>query len=98
MFINFLKVLCTSTGGEKAVSPLYDAITLLGPYAMGVVCLLGIIYGIILGVKFAKSEKADERAALQKALISGVIGFLAILVLIVILYAIREPLVKFMDS
>ena len=90
--------LANQTGGEQAVSPLYNAISTLGPYAMGIVLILGIIYGIIMGVKFAKAEKSEERAAIQKALVNGIIGFVAMLVLIVILYAIRGPIVDFMNS
>ena len=98
MFVQILNNLILATNGDQAVDPMYKAITEIGPYAMGIVCILGIIYGIILGVKFAKAEKSEERAALQKALISGVIGFVSILVLLVILYAIRGPLVDFMNS
>jgi len=87
-----------NAGGAQAVDPLYDAITVLGPYVMGVIAILGILYGIILGVKFAKAEESKDRAALQKALVNGIIGFLSVLVLIVILYAIRGPLVDFMNS
>ena len=97
---NVISVLCSGggTGGKQAVDPLYDAISTLGPYAIGVVLLLGVIYGIIMGVKYAKAEDSKERAALQKALVNGGIGFLAVLVLVVIVYAIREPLVEYMNS
>ena len=102
MFINaisnVLNILGAGTGGDQAVDPLYEAISTIGPYAIGVICILGILYGIILGVKFAKSEDSKERAALQKALVNGVVGFLAILVLVVIVYAIRGPLVDYMNS
>ena len=92
------KLICAGTTGNDAVDPLYTAITTIGPYAMGVVAILGIIYGVILGVKFARTDDSKERAALQKALINGIIGFVSILVLLVILYAIRGPLVDFMNS
>ena len=91
-------ILVNATGGDEAVDPLYTAISTIGPYAMGVVLMLGVIYGIIMGVKFAKAEKSEERAAIQKALINGAIGFIAIFALLVILYAIRKPLVNFMNS
>ena len=96
---NMISFLATNnTQGENAVDPLYNAIDVLGPYAIGVVLVLGIIYGIILGVKFAKAEDSKERKALQKALVSGVVGFVAVLLLLTIVYAIREPLVDFMNS
>ena len=95
---NFVKILATGSNPEKATDPLYEAISVIGPYAISVVLVLGILYGVILGVKFAKAEDSKEKAALQKALISGVIGFLVVLLLIVILYAIRDELNTFMAS
>ena len=95
---NFLRILATDSNPEKATDPLYEAITVIGPYALAVVTVLGLIYGVILGVKFAKAEDSKEKAALQKALISGIIGFLVVILLIAILYAIRGPLNEFMAS
>ena len=83
-------------GGEQVVDPLYQAIGVIGPVMMGIVALLGVIYGIIMGTKYAQASKSEDKAALQKALVNGVIGFIAIFVLVAILYAIREPLVKWM--
>ena len=97
-FSNFIGVMAAASDPAKATDPLYEAITVIGPYAISVVLVLGIIYGVILGVKFAKAEDSKEKAALQKALISGVIGFVVVLLLLVILYAIRGPLNDFMAS
>ena len=95
---NFISILATDSDPAKATDPLYEAISVIGPYAISVVLVLGIIYGIILGVKFAKAEDSKEKAALQKALISGIIGFLVVTLLLVILYAIRDELNAFMAS
>ena len=98
----FIKVLSKITSlfcdADDAVSPLYNAISTIGPYAMGVVGLLGVIYGIIMGVKYAKAEDSKERAALQKALVNGAVGFLSVLVLISLLYVLRGPITRYMDS
>lgn len=97
--INVLKMLvCAGTQGANAVDPLYDAISTIGPYAMGVVLALGLIYAIIFGVKFAKAEDSAQKATLQKALVNGIIGFVTVFILIAILYAIREPLVDWMNT
>lgn len=79
-------------GGSGATTPIYQAVTLLGPYVLGVCALLSLIYGIILGVKLAKSEDAEERKKVQKTLINFVIGAISVLLLLTILYAIREYL------
>ena len=94
-FSNFINLLGAAS---DAVDPLYKAVTLIGPYALGIVLTLGIIYGVIVGVKFAEAEGKEERAKLQKVLVNGVIGFVAVLILLAVLYAIREPLVRWMNS
>lgn len=83
---------------ESSLDPIYSAITTIGPYAMAVVLLCGIIYGVIFGVKFAKCESSEDKSKLQKALVNGIIGFVTVLLLIIILYAIREPLANWMNS
>ena len=99
---NLINVLAADLGqgtqGANAVDPLYNAITVIGPYALSVVVALGLIYGVIVGVKYAKAEKAEDRAVLHKVLINGVIGFVAVIILLGILYAIRGPLVRWMNS
>lgn len=86
------------TTGENATDPIYKALSTIGPYAISVTLILGILYGVILGVKFAKAESADERSKLQKVLINGIVGFVVVLVLIIILYAIRGPIVDWMNG
>lgn len=71
-------------------SPIYQAISLIGPYAMGAVALLCMLYGIVLGVKMAKAEDAEAKKKIQKTLINFVIGCVSIFVLLIILYAIRD--------
>ena len=85
-------------GAENAVDPLYDAITTIGPYAIGVVGALGLIYSVILGVKLSKAEKAEDFEAAKKQLISAIIGVVTITVLLSILYAIREPLIEWANN
>lgn len=94
---NFIRFLAVEN--ESAVTaPLYKFIVELGPYVLGVLLVLAILYSIILGVQYAKSESNDDRKAAQKKLISFVIGAVVILLLIVILMAIREPLSEWAKS
>lgn len=95
---NLLSLLGAGTPGANAVDPLYDAVTTIGPYVISVVVVLGLLYGVIVGVKFAKAEDSKARSALQTALVNGIIGFVAVITLISILYAIREPLIDWMNS
>lgn len=84
--------------GEEVISPLYDGITLVGPYAISVCLILGIFWGIFLGVKYAKAEDPGERENLHKILVNFIIGAVTVLILIAIIYAIREPLAKLVDT
>ena len=89
--MEILNLLLSATGDTNSpTSPIYNAITLIGPYALGVVAMLTMIYGIVLGVKFAKAEDKEQRKALQKTLINFLIGAISIFILLAILYAIRD--------
>ncbi|MBO4570153.1 MAG: hypothetical protein J5689_02945 [Clostridia bacterium] len=77
---------------STVTAPLYKFIDQVGPYAIGVVSMLSIILVIIFGVRYSKAEETKDRQAAQKQLISFVIGAVVILLLLVILYAIRQPL------
>lgn len=84
--------------GDEVISPLYDGITLVGPYAISVCLLLSVFWGIFLGVKYANADDASEKEKLHKVLVNFCIGAITVLVLICIIYAIREPLARFIDA
>ena len=86
------------TANDAVTSPLYDGIGLIGPYAISIVAMLSLFYGIFLGVKYAKAEDATQKANLQKTLINFIIGAVTVLVLISVVYAIRGPLVQWMSE
>lgn len=96
-FSNTLKLVCANDA-ENSLDPIYKALSTIGPYAISVLLICAIIYGVIFGVKFAKAESSEDRGKLQKALINGIIGFLTIIVLVIILYAIRGPLAEWMNG
>lgn len=97
---NFLSIinLVGASDADSSLDPIYKALSTIGPYAISVVLICTIFYGIIFGVKFAKAESGDEKSKLQKALINGLISFITVFILITILYAIREPLAEWMNS
>ena len=96
VFYSLFKSFLLKTG-EDVVSPIYDGITLIGPIAMGVVLALSVFWAIFLGAKYAKAEDATEKDNLHKVLVNFIIGAVAILILIAIIYAIRKPLADFID-
>lgn len=84
--------------GDKVISPLYDGITLIGPYAISVCLLLSVFWGIFLGVKYTKAEDPSEKDNLHKVLVNFCIGAATVIILIAVIYAIREPLARFIDG
>ena len=91
--LNILQLILSN--GEKVVSPLYDGITLIGPYAIGACVVLSSLWALFLGVKYAKAEDSGEKANLHKVLVNFCIGALVVFTLILILYAMRGPLVEY---
>ena len=51
-----------------------------------------------LGVKYARCQAEDERLNAQKTLINFLIGFGIVILLICILFAIRQPLADFING
>lgn len=84
--------------GNEVVSPLYEGISMVGPYAISIVGVLSLFYGIFLGVKYAQADDAATKANLQKTLVNFCIGAVIVLALISVLYAIRGPLAKWIDG
>lgn len=84
--------------GDDVVSPIYDGITMIGPIAISVCLILSIFWGIFLGVKYAKAEDPGEKENLHKILVNFCIGAVTIIILIAIVYAIRAPLARFIES
>ena len=54
--------------GQNVIGPIYEAFNLIGPYALSILLVLSIFYGIFLGVKYAKAEDATEKANAHQVL------------------------------
>lgn len=87
-----------ASGGDEVLNPIYGGISVVGPYAISVVAALSLFYGIFLAVKYAKCQTVEEKVNAQKTLINFIIGAVVVIVLICVLYAIREPLADFINS
>lgn len=84
--------------GDAVLNPVYEGISAVGPIAISLVLVLSLFYGILLGTKYAKATDASQKANLQKTLINFIIGAVIVLILICIIYAIREPLADFINN
>lgn len=70
---------------NEASKPISDLIKSFAGPVIGIVAALGIIYCILLGVKYAKAEEPQDREKAKAALKNAIIGFILIFVLIVAL-------------
>lgn len=70
---------------NEASKPISDLIKSFAGPVIGIVAALGIIYCILLGVKYAKAEEPQDREKAKGALKNAIIGFILIFVLIVAL-------------
>ena len=87
-----------NNNGDQVLNPIYNAISLVGPYAITIVGCLSMVYGIFLGVKYAHAEDEATKANAQKTLINFIIGAVTVWILIMVLYAIRRPLGEWIMS
>ena len=83
---------------DHVVAPVTNLIkSLLGP-VVGLVVAVGLVYCVILGVKYAKCEEPQEREKAKGALKNAVIGFLLIFVLMVALVVVTPSLKSWVDN
>lgn len=61
--------------------------TIVGP-CLSVIGSLGIIYIIVLGVQYAKSESDDKRAECKKRITNLTIGVIVMIIMITLMFAI----------
>lgn len=84
--------------GDAVLNPVYEGISAVGPIALSLVFVLSLFYGIFLGTKYAKATSAEEKANTQKTLVNFIVGVVIIIVLIGVIYALREPLAAFING
>jgi len=65
------------------LAPVLDVLNAILWPAIGLVGAIGVIYCIILGVRFSKADEAGSREKAKKDLVGAIIGFVIIFVLIV---------------
>ena len=83
---------------ENVITPVTNLIkSLLGP-VVGLVVAVGLVYCVVLGVKYAKCEEPQEREKAKGALKNAVIGFLLIFVLMVALVVVTPSLKSWVDN
>ncbi len=70
---------------NEIIKPITSLINVAVPVLLTLVGSIGLIWCIILGVKYAKAEDPQEHEKAKKALINAIIGFVLIFVLLIML-------------
>lgn len=80
-----LNLLITSKEANEVVRPVVNLITTILPAIIGVVGAVGLLYCIILGVKYAKADDPQEHEKAKKGLRNAIVGFVLIFALMIAL-------------
>ena len=80
------------TINESVVTPVTDLIKSLMTPVVGLVVAVGMVYCVILGVKYAKCEEPQEREKAKGNLKNAIIGFILIFVLMIVLLALTPAM------
>ncbi len=83
---------------DTATHPVLGLINSLINPLLAIVGAGGVIFCIILGVKYATAEEPQEREKRKQALKTAIIGYLLIFVLVVVLKLSIGPLTKWMTE
>ena len=83
---------------DVVANPIISLIdSLLGPL-LGIVGAAGAIYCVVLGVKFARAEEAQDREKAKGALKNAIIGFVLIFVLLVALKLLMPQMIQWTNT
>ena len=93
-----MNLLATAVSFTSIVNPVVEILDWVLPAALALVVAVGAIWCIVLGVKYAKAEEAQDRDKAKDALRNAIIGFVLIFVLIAVLYVAKDPLTEWMED
>ena len=79
------ELLMTTADMAKIVNPIIEVCQILVPVLLSVVGALGMIYCILLGVRYARASEPQEHEKAKKSLINAIVGFVLIFVLLIML-------------
>jgi formate/nitrite transporter FocA (FNT family) len=83
---------------QEIVNPITQLINVIVPVLLGLVGSIGLVYCILLGVKYARSSDPQEHEQAKKALTHAIIGFVLIFVLLIMCNVALPYLIDFWQS
>ncbi len=75
-----------TAGLSELANQIFEYISYILIPILVVVGAAGIIYSVYLGVNLAKADSADKRQEAKSRMINAIIGFVAIFVLVLLMY------------
>ena len=87
-----------STGFYAVTNPIVSLINSLTGPILGVVGAIGILYCILLGVKFAKAEEPQDREKAKQHLKNAIIGFVLIFILIFAIIKLLPLMIQWVNT
>ena len=87
MNLNILSILAADENKivTSAFSRFIGIVNIVLPVLMSVLLVLGMFYGITLGVKYAKAEEDDEKKKAKGQLINVIVGVLIAIIFVAVI-------------
>ena len=88
--MNILSLLAAATGDEQYIvkdgyKTMIGIVNIVLPVLMSVMLVLGMFYGITLGIKYAKAEEDDEKKKAKGQLINVIVGVLIAIIFVAVI-------------
>lgn len=83
---------------DKVAAPIVELLNSLLTPALAIVGAVGLLYCIVLGVKYAKAEEPQDREKAKGALKNAIIGFVLIFVLMLALQLLMPQLTQWVNE
>ena len=84
----------TTTGANKWAIKIFDALEKFLVPILIILCGVGLIYAVVIGVKMIKADNKEAREENKQRLINIAITIVAVLALIAIFYALKTWIVN----
>ena len=82
--LRFLAAGQESEIAEEAFEAFTNIVNIILPVLMSLLLVLGMFYGITLGVKYAKAEEEEEKKKARGSLINVVVGILIAIIFVAV--------------
>ena len=82
----------------EVVAPIVSLLNSMLAPMLGIVGAIGMLYCVVLGVKFAKAEEPQDREKAKTHLKNAIIGFVLIFVLILALNLLMPEMIKWVNT